>query len=87
MMDPKRRPPSPEIILRPSRGPHGTTYWQAEKPAKELTLAKALLEFFMALFSFVLRLVWYLIKWGLVVAFYAALFGFFLLLFAVLFSL
>lgn len=84
----EQKPDPSEIVLRPHRGAHGLTYWEAEEESRdEVTLTGALLRLVGQLLLFFLQIIWYLVKWALVIALYAAIFGFFLLLFAVLFSL
>lgn len=80
-----------EIVLAPYRDRNGNVSWEAGRSIEEddasLTLIQALGRFLWALAGLTLRIVIWLIKWVLVIAFYAVVFGFFLMLFAVLFSL
>ncbi len=80
---PQRKPPpgAQDILLR--------TGSLSEDPScnQDITLTAAIFEFLGQLFLLFLRVVWYLVKWALVIAFYAAMFGFFLLLFGTLFYL
>lgn len=79
--------PPDEVVLTPHRSAQGVTYWAPMEPRDEPSLIRVLLELMGLLLLLGIRIVWRLFKWALVIAFYAALFGFFLLFFGALLAL
>lgn len=78
---------SNEIILEPHPTRNGRAYWESTKDFDSLpTLWQALLHLLWELVRFTFRLIIWLIKWVIVIAYYALIVGLFMLAFSALFS-
>ena len=82
-------PPDHHDFVLPQRASDVTYAWLSEDdsgPDEPATLLGAFLLFCWELFLLAFRVLWFLVKWALIIAFYVAVFGFFLILFGTLFA-